>query len=196
MTKEELDGNRIFVINGFLSPEECSALIRRSEDLGYEPALIDEFVAPGVRNNDRVIVDDAALAAGLFLRARPLLPVAMDELVVVGFNERFRFYRYGPGHRFKPHPDVAYDRLELCQVSLLTFMVYLNDPFEGGETRFFADMDNVTYGLPSRCVRPETGMALVFVHRIWHEGAEVRSGQKYVIRTDVMYGTPSRTPSD
>lgn len=194
MTKEELDGNRIFVIHDFLTAEECAELIRRSEHLGYEPALIDEFVAPGVRNNDRVLVDDAALASDLFRRARPSLPVAMDDLALVGFNERFRFYRYGPGHRFKPHPDVAYNRLELCQVSHLTFMVYLNDPFEGGETRFFADMDNVTYGLPSRCVKPETGMALVFVHRIWHEAAEVRSGQKYVIRTDVMYGTPSPPP--
>jgi hypothetical protein len=30
-------------------------------------------------------------------------------------------------------------------------------------------------------------MALIFLHSIWHEGAVVQSGQKYVLRTDVMY---------
>jgi len=28
---------------------------------------------------------------------------------------------------------------------------------------------------------------LVFLHSIWHEGAVVESGEKYVLRTDVMY---------
>jgi prolyl 4-hydroxylase len=27
----------------------------------------------------------------------------------------------------------------------------------------------------------------VFLHSVWHEGAVVHSGQKYVLRTDVMY---------
>ena len=30
-------------------------------------------------------------------------------------------------------------------------------------------------------------MALCFVHYLLHEGAEVQSGRKYVMRTDVMY---------
>jgi hypothetical protein len=36
-------------------------------------------------------------------------------------------------------------------------------------------------------VRPATGLALVFMHRQLHEGAEVVRGRKYVLRTDVMY---------
>jgi hypothetical protein len=55
-------------------------------------------------------------------------------------------------------------------------MVYLNDDFEGGETRF----QRVT-------IRPMVGMALCFVHHLVHEGAEVLCGRKYVMRTDVMY---------
>jgi hypothetical protein len=38
-------------------------------------------------------------------------------------------------------------------------------------------------------VVPRTGMALLFQHRVWHEGCEVTSGVKYVLRSDVMYRT-------
>jgi prolyl 4-hydroxylase len=196
MKKEELDVDRIFVLHDFLSGGECSSLIQRSEGLGYEPAPVGDVVTPEVRNNERVIIDDAALAADLFLRARLFLPAVIDDEIPVGFNERFRFYRYGPGHCFKPHPDGAFGRLERCEESLLTFMVYLNDQVEGGETKFYAGLENVSYGLPSRYVRPKTGMALAFVHTIWHEGAVVRSGRKYVMRTDVMYTCPSPRPDD
>lgn len=60
----------------------------------------------------------------------------------------------------------------------------------GGETQFFTDLDQVARRCPYLTVKPTTGAALVFRHSIWHEGAEgamVRSGEKYVLRTDVMY---------
>jgi hypothetical protein len=66
-------------------------------------------------------------------------------------------------------------------------MIYLNDGMTGGETRFFADMEHAFRRRPYLSVEPEEGMALVFVHAVWHEGAVVKSGQKYVLRTDVMY---------
>jgi hypothetical protein len=36
-------------------------------------------------------------------RARPFLPACIDQWRVLGFNERFRFYRYDPGQKFAPH---------------------------------------------------------------------------------------------
>jgi prolyl 4-hydroxylase len=62
--------------------------------------------------------------------------------------------------------------------SLLTLMVYLNEGFEGGATAFH------DFGV---AVRPRTGMALLFQHRLLHEGCEVSAGVKYVLRSDVMY---------
>jgi hypothetical protein len=191
VTREDLDGNQTFVLHDFLSGDECLALIRRGEELGYEPAPLGEALIAEARNNDRVIVDDLQLAADLFVRSRLLLPPVIDNQPLVGLNERFRLYRYDPGQRFKPHPDTSFARLERWEESLLTFLVYLNEQMEGGETRFYASMENVLYNLPCRSVRPKTGMALVFAHRIWHEGTAVRSGRKYVLRTDVMYGRPS-----
>jgi prolyl 4-hydroxylase len=68
----------------------------------------------------------------------------------------------------------------------------LNDQVTGGETRFFANMEDAFQRRPYLSVTPKEGMALVFVHRIWHEGAVVEIGQKYVLRTDVMYGPPTK----
>ena len=54
MTKEELDGIRIFVIHDFLSQAECGELIRSSESLAWEAGTVGGKVASGVRNNERV----------------------------------------------------------------------------------------------------------------------------------------------
>ena len=39
----------------------------------------------------------------------------------------------------------------------------------------------------SGTIVPRAGMALLFQHRVLHEGAPVRSGVKYVLRSDLMY---------
>jgi hypothetical protein len=61
-------------------------------------------------------------------------------------------------------------------------MVYLNDGFEGGDTRFYTD-DQPTYteGLPSLCTHtytPKRGDCLVFNSGIVHDGARLISGTK------------------
>ena len=187
MVKEVLDSDKVLVIHGFLSNEECAVLIRRSENLRYEPGTVADVVIEDVRNNNRVLLDDVTLAANLFRRAETFLPPEIDGHRLVGFNERWRFYRYQPGQTFKPHRDGSYMRMKPWEESELTFMIYLNDGMTGGETRFYADMDHAFRQRPYLSVQPQEGMALVFVHAIWHEGAVVNSGQKYVLRTDVMY---------
>lgn len=190
MIKTVLDPERILVIHDFLSSEECMALIRKSEALAYEPGTVAGVVNDNIRNNERGIVDDASLASDLFERAAPFLPTLLEDHSLVGFNERWRFYRYKPGQTFSPHRDGAFLRIKTCEQSELTFMIYLNEGMVGGETRFFADIDQA-FRHPPRpylSVQPKVGMALVFLHSIWHEGAIVESGQKHVLRTDVMYG--------
>ena len=36
-------------------------------------------------------------------------------------------------------------------------------------------------------VQPEAGMALVFQHNIYHEGERLKSGTKYIMRSDAMF---------
>lgn len=191
MIKEVLDPERVLVIHNFLSEEECAALIRRSEALAYELGTVAGVVNENVRNNERVIVDDEPLATDLFQRAEPFLPAVLEDHRLVGLNERWRFYRYQSSQTFRPHRDGSYTRMKTWEESVLTFMIYLNDGMVGGDTRFFADVEQAFQEppYPYLSVQPKVGAALVFLHRIWHEGAVVESGQKYVLRTDVMYGS-------
>jgi hypothetical protein len=189
MTKHELDAQRVFVIHDFLTSDECAALIRRSEGLAFEVGTVGAAVFEEVRNNERVLIDDAALAEDFYRRAAPFVPAVIEGRPLSGFNERWRFYRYGPGQAFKPHRDGVHTRFTTMEQSRLTFMIYLNESAAGGATRFYADIDRAFVTRePYLSVTPKTGVALVFVHRVWHEGAVVESGQKYVLRTDVMYG--------
>ena len=185
MRKECLDGDRIFVIHDFLTAEQCQSFLDRSEREGYDEATITTprgvVKDKGIRDNARLIVDDPALAEELWQRARPLLGERDDDWRAVGFNERFRFYRYDPGQKFSPHIDGCFRRSNGDQ-SQLTFMVYLNDEFSGGETKFYSSERDLHLS-----VLPKRGMALVFVHFQLHEGAPVTRGRKYVLRTDVVY---------
>jgi hypothetical protein len=167
----------------FLDAAECSALIARIERAGCMPAPITTHTGfvmrPEIRNNDRAIIEDPDLSARLFERLRPHVPGVMcGGMIACGANERFRCYRYRPGQRFAPHYDGAFVRSP-SEESLLTFMVYLNDDFVGGCTRFL-DLEGGT-------IEPSAGMALLFQHALLHEGCAVESGVKYVLRSDVMY---------
>ncbi len=187
MIKEELDSNKIFVLHQFLSAEECAGLIRKSEAQSYEIGTVGGVLAEGIRNNERVLLDDKPLADTMFQRAAPWLPKEVDGHRLVRFNERWRFYRYRPGQTFQPHRDGSYLSFQTHEQSEVTFMIYLNSEMTGGETRFFADGEQAMLGCPYLSVTPTAGTALVFLHSIWHEGALVHSGEKYVLRTDVMY---------
>jgi len=171
----------VFSIGGVLSPDDCAATIARIEKLGPEAAPVSTsrgfVMRPDIRNNTRVMFDDRALAALLFDRIAAEVPDRLAGRRVVGVNERFRCYRYAPGQRFAPHFDGAFTRSPV-ERSELTLMVYLNDSAEGGATAFHH------LGLE---VTPRTGSALLFQHRLLHEGCVVTAGVKYVLRSDVMY---------
>ena len=186
MRKEQLDGGDVFVIHDFFTPQECAAAIARSESSRFEEATITTWAGPvmdkGVRDNARAIIDDVEEAARLFERARPMLPAVLTRRwQLCGFNERWRYYRYDPGERFFLHFDVHFARGSE-EKSQMTFMVYLNDDFAGGETNFYTREQECYLS-----VRPVAGRALVFVHWKLHEGAAVLRGRKYVQRTDVMF---------
>lgn len=170
----------IFTISDVLTADECRQMIAFAEERGFDPATINAFgvqrLDQKTRNNDRVIDDDFDLARRLWTRVEDVMPRMLTGRPVRGLNERFRYYRYTPGQRFDWHFDGSFARPN-GEVSLLTFMIYLNEGYEGGETQF-----------ESLSVSGKLGMALVFEHELLHEGAEVTGGIKYVLRSDVMYG--------
>lgn len=162
------------------------------------------------------------------------------QYALAGINRRFRIYRYAPNQneRFAPHidagfppggvssdDDVSHDGTPYLHwdashqypstsevVSRLTVLIYLNEDFSGGHTKFYEPMserdDDVNAydsdGTVIASVKPRTGSMLVFpqaisesaverARHLWplHEGSPVTSGErpKYVIRTDVLFET-------
>jgi predicted 2-oxoglutarate/Fe(II)-dependent dioxygenase YbiX len=178
--------DQIFTLSDVLSTEECARLIRRAEHIGFADAPITVGVnrfamAPEIRNNLRVMVDDPDEASRLWARIEAFVPPVWDDLRAVGLNERLRYYRYEPGQYFRWHRDGAFVRSER-ERSLLTVMLYLNEDMVGGTTDFMDDDLQIV---------PRQGMALVFEHPLRHQGAPVLGGKKYVLRTDVMYARRS-----
>lgn len=101
----------------------------------------------------------------------------MEGSIAIGLNEQFRFYKYSTSQRFKRHIDGRFKRNEI-EESRITFMIYLNEDFEGGETKF----DELT-------IAPKTGTALCFIHEQKHESLPIKQGTKYVLRSEVLYQT-------
>lgn len=183
---------RCVVVHDFLSSDECDALVADAERRGFTSAGPD--YPPSYRDNDRLVVDQPGLAHALFARltrcqvqshgVRALVASAGRP---VSINERIRFCRYRPGTQFGAHQDgVRYG--QGCD-SRLTFMVYLNDAqFTGGETVFFANRTDAMAGEdPIARLHPRKGSLILFDHAVWHAGACVHDGVKYVVRSDLMY---------
>ena len=185
-----LDNNApyIFTIETVLTTEECNQLIELIEKNNPKPApintLFGEKHKPDVRNNDRFMLNDQSLANKVYLKIKNQLPPQVFDYQIHGLNELFRCYRYKPGMRFAPHSDGAYQRSK-NERSFYTFLIYLNDVETSGETKFYVE--------PELSFQPKTGFGLLFQHPIVHEGCEVLSGVKYVIRTDVMYRKKSQS---
>ena len=132
------------------------------------------------------MVDDPVRAQSLYQRlSGHLAPFFQHRWMPIGLNERLRIYRYDVGQKFDWHRDGHFER-ENGERSQFTFLIYLNDDFEGGATSFRDDGDGLMSGGPLR-IHPEKGMALLFHHPIPHRGDPVTKGRKYVLRTDVMY---------
>ncbi|KAH9476056.1 hypothetical protein JR316_0011626 [Psilocybe cubensis] len=209
-TRHELPGvPGAFIINDALEIQECEALVKAAESVGLIP---DEPIAGSATQLSSVLAHnliwlaDTSFITTLYQRLVHLLPQTVHGGAVKGINSRFRLYRYRPGALYRPHIDGAWPSSALNSTtnpptyvydsdptvySRLTFLIYLNDDFDGGCTTFF--LPSSTQGiLEARPVKPRTGTVCVFPHgaakgSLLHEGSGVISGAKYVIRTEVLY---------
>lgn len=171
----------IYTADDVLTADECAAWIARGAREGWETAPINQIsIVPSVRNNTRAMFDDRSAAEALWPRIDGILPAqAKDGWRPAAVNERLRVYRYGPGEYFKWHYDGRYKR-NANEHSRVTLMIYLNAPDAGGQTAF-------RLGLQRLLIDPAPGRVLLFNHRILHAGLTVEAGEKYVLRSDIMY---------
>lgn len=170
----------VLSIPGFLSAQECRHYLDEAERIGFVAAGVrtrdePQKMLPAIRNNDRAALDAPHWAEALWQKLAHCRLPRIDGMHAAGLAASFRFYRYIPGQRFRMHKDGGLQ--ERGMDSRMSFLVYLNDDFVGGETDF-----------REFSIVPETGMALVFVHETWHEGCALTAGTKYVLRSDVLFG--------
>jgi 2OG-Fe(II) oxygenase superfamily len=211
-TVEGVEG--AFRILNVLSAAECERLLAVQEAMGFTEFDCNKNTHAALT----WVADHDTLLQPLFERCRAALPADLRGRQLRGLNARFRCYRYAPDSisTFRPHQDDSFPCSGLDESgstmlwdcygdrsSMLTFLLYLTDEFEGGETTFLQKDGTRTP------VKPIAGSALCFWQTCslgddsdaselahLHEGSVVRaraSGQKtrpkYVIRSDVLYST-------
>ncbi|MFO0659259.1 MAG: 2OG-Fe(II) oxygenase [Polyangiaceae bacterium] len=180
----------IWTVQGLLTESECKAILACVMDGEWLAATVNRSEGRAVdtrlRDNSVAIVRDERLADDLFERVRPHVPPTMSteigdvgrvKVELAGIFLPLRVYRYEPGQQFGLHQDQSYLRSDGAR-SLLTFLVYLNDNFEGGTTDFPEQ---------NKVIAPTTGSALLFQHMVLHAGTKVERGTKYVLRSDILY---------
>jgi len=85
----------------------------------------------------------------IYARCKQALPPDYEGKEICGINKRFRIYQYYGGNVYRPHIDGAWPGSGIKdeeyvynhyqdRLSRLTFIIYLNEDFEGGATTFFS----------------------------------------------------------
>ncbi|TLS30764.1 hypothetical protein PpBr36_02549 [Pyricularia pennisetigena] len=172
---------KLSLMKDVLSPDECRAIVGAMESIGYLPdaPIRDDGAEASILAHNVYWIVDQAFHDKLWDRVKPFVPAMADGRRVRGINRRFRVYRYVPGAEYRCHFDGAWPPSgvepstgkylwdasppENPQSSLFTFLVYLNDEFEGGETTFFTPSlrEGVMNAYP---VRPIMGSIALFPH--------------------------------
>jgi prolyl 4-hydroxylase len=143
-TKMQFESPRIGVVRGFLPAPMCAWLIESAK-----PQLKPSLVTMGssgaselaeVRTNLGVFVNLINTDIVLLL-AQARLGAVLGVPAVQYENPNI--LRYKPGQEFKPHYDALepekigyHEELSRHGQRIATFLIYLNDEFEGGETSF------------------------------------------------------------
>lgn len=189
LTARQIDGHEVWLVDGLFSEAECATLLEEAEMHGFGTTNYPK----SYRGNLRLTTVDPNLANVVWQRLQPLVPSVLtvgksdDEWHAIGLNECWRLAKYHPGDVFKGHCDACFTRVRDVEESMLTVNIYMNGGFEGGSTRFyFNDHDKADFS-----VTPKPGLCLLFRQppgqAYYHDGEQLRSGLKYLFRSDVMY---------
>ena len=176
-------GLELFIVKNFLDPDRCAALI----------ALIDRDRRPSTIADD-LGIEQFRTSETCDLSAGEQVVGEVDAMIcdLLGIDaehgEPLQGQRYAPGQEFKPHTDTfnpgGYDfyvHTANGGQRTWTAMLYLNEPEDGGATRFKAI---------GKTVHPETGKLVAWNNltadgrpndATLHQGMKVRRGTKYVL---------------
>eukprot|EP00946_MAST-07B_sp_MAST-7B-sp1_P003214 g3214.t1 len=180
----------VFEIAGFLSREECRAIIGATEATGFELTNQRETRYAARRRNGRIAIASQDVALILWARCKSFFPNDVVGMRPTGLSPNFRFYKYERGDSFGMHVDDSVDHGNGSR-TVFTLLMYLNESPDvtGGETVFYRGA-NPRKAKEAVRFLPKEGSALAHIHGprcMLHEGAPVVAGVKYLMRTDVIY---------
>eukprot|EP01125_Pyxidicula_operculata_P014270 TRINITY_DN4752_c0_g1_i1.p1 TRINITY_DN4752_c0_g1~~TRINITY_DN4752_c0_g1_i1.p1 ORF type:complete len:449 (-),score=62.60 TRINITY_DN4752_c0_g1_i1:32-1378(-) len=203
LIKSSLDGreyqvsthvaNKLYTIQSMLSSEQCDKLIQLLDFSNEEIETQEKTLSANLGKFNIVRTSllrkyvDKELPKLVWSIVKNVLPTQLeDSRKLAGVRTSMNFYRYGKGQFFSTHYDGGHRFNETGNTSEYTFVVYLNDNFKGGATRFC----NVPEIKEPKCdVAPKQGSVLVFRQRdMKHCGAAIGEGTKYILQGMVMYG--------
>lgn len=173
----------LFIFRDFLDHATCAALIERIDANRRPSEISDDLGIANFRTSETCDLDwREPLVGEVDGKIANLLGLSLAA------SEPLQGQRYAPGQEFKPHTDTfepgGYDFLVHTAdrgQRTWTAMIYLNEPDEGGATRFKAI---------GKTVQPETGKLLAWNNLLpdgrpnpatLHQGMRVRRGTKYVL---------------
>lgn len=184
MIKQEIRGQHLFLLEDFLSQEECQSAIAQAEQNGFEAQK-----NASAREEEAMLMGAPLYTRDLLQRwwqiVSPWIPATMDRWQVVGLQEPCWCFRYEPNQapvlRHEQRADAEGGRQKR-----LTLIFYLNEEPSKGETNLY--LHDRMISVPSR-----TGMAIILPFYLPHEEMPMKEQQKYVIRSYVLY---ERQPLD
>ena len=173
----------LFIARRFLEPDLCRQLIARIDANRRPSTIADDVGDAAFRTSETCDLDGAdPVVAKVDAAICGLLGLPAE------LGEPLQGQRYAPGQEFKPHTDTfeptGTDYFEHCAERgnrSWTAMIYLNEPEDGGATRFKAI---------NKIVQPETGKLLAWNNLLpdgrpnpatLHQGMKVRLGTKYIV---------------
>ncbi len=182
---------RLRFVRGFASPAECAWLRGRGRlapSRVFDTATGEARLDPRRSNRSAELLFEELDLVTQVIRAR----IAAATRLPLPLFETPQIMRYDPGEEFQPH----FDYLDPATAArsgqrIATFLLYLNDDFEGGETEF---------PQAGRSVRGQTGDALFFANvdggnrpdpLTLHAGRPPKAGTKWIFSQWIRDRSPA-----
>lgn len=176
------DNYNVIIIDNFLTSQECDNLIdySRSQQFIISETLSEYGnVTNDYRNSKQFWIADKdnKIAKKISDFCEYILDLPKKNM------EYLQFVKYDVSGYFKEHYDAEADKTKNNNIKdrAHTFIVYLNNVEEGGETRF---------PLLDKNIKPKKGMAIYFktllsngelLKKSLHQGMPIIKGEKYII---------------
>ncbi|WVF68388.1 hypothetical protein IAT40_003153 [Kwoniella sp. CBS 6097] len=203
--------SQIYIVDDFLSQAELKAVRSWTEGV-----IMEDPKKPGKGEAERTArrgaLDSPDIAAILLRMLEPYLPRLSPRYTAssAALSPNIRVYHYPAGTYFRSHYDSPTLDARTRRLSCWTVLVYLSSDVKGGGTSFYTgthdtggstkkkgkkngkDASIGTGGGGKVTVEPKAGRLLFHWHGmsgggcLRHEGDEVISGDKWVLRTDVL----------